>query len=76
MQQRRRRTNEEGKERTNEEEKTKKKKSLVVWFYGMSTCVGYLIHFYANSQFYFKQLSLAWVHSLIVKNISISSYSV
>ena len=26
--------------------------------------------------FYFKQLSLAWVHSLIVKNVSISSYSV
>ena len=34
------------------------------------------IHFYANSQFYFKQISLAWVDSLIVKNISISSYSV
>ena len=25
------------------------------------------IHFYANSKFYFKQFSLAWVHSLIVK---------
>ena len=25
---------------------------------------------------YFKQFNLAWVHSLIVKNISISSYSV
>ena len=34
------------------------------------------IHFYANSQFYLKQFSLAWVHSLIVKNISMSSYSV
>ena len=33
-------------------------------------------HFYANNQFYFKQFSLAPVHSLIVKNISISSYSV
>ena len=32
--------------------------------------------FYSNDQFYFKQFSLAWVHSLIVKNISISSYSV
>ena len=32
--------------------------------------------FNANSQFYFKQFSWAWVHSLIVKNISISSYSV
>ena len=29
-----------------------------------------------NNQFYFKQFSLALVHSLIVKNISILSYSV
>ena len=57
----------------------------------MKNCVGWLvgfmayqnlwviyhqIHFYTNSQFYFKQFSLARVHSLIVKNISISSYSV
>ena len=33
------------------------------------------IHFYVNNQFYLKQLSLAWVHSLIVKNISILIYS-
>ena len=33
------------------------------------------IHFYTNNQFYFKQFRLTWVHSLIVKNISISSYS-
>ena len=26
--------------------------------------------FYVNNQFYLKQFSLAWVHSLIVKNIS------
>ena len=47
---------------------------LVGWFYGISTFVGYLtqIHFYANS---FKQFSLAWQH-MIIKNISISSYSV
>ena len=32
--------------------------------------------FYANNHFYFKQFCLALVHSLIVKNISISSYSV
>ena len=32
--------------------------------------------FYTNNQFYFKQFSLAWVNSLIVKDISISSYSV
>ena len=38
--------------------------------------IQYQIHFYTNNQFYFKQSSLAWVHSLIVKNISISSYSV
>ena len=45
-------------------------------FYGISTFVGYLMpkDFYTNNQFYFQQLSLAWVHSLIVKNISISSY--
>ena len=30
--------------------------------------------FYTNNQFYFKQFSLAWVHSLIVKSISISNY--
>ena len=34
------------------------------------------IYFYANNQLYLKQFSLAWVHSLIVKNISFSSYSV
>ena len=32
------------------------------------------IHFYTNNQFCFKQISL--VHSTIVKNISISNYSV
>ena len=32
------------------------------------------IHFYTNKQFYFKQFSLALVLSLIVKNISISSF--
>ena len=35
----------------------------------------YLIHFYVNNLFYLKQFSLALVHSLIVKNISISNYS-
>ncbi len=34
------------------------------------------IHFYTNNQFDFKQFSLAEVHSLTIKNISISSYSV
>ena len=42
-------------------------------FYDISIFVGYLM---PNNQFYFEQVSLAWVHSLIVKNISISSYSV
>ena len=34
-------------------------------FYGISTLVGYLMPnpFYANKQFYFKQFSLASVHS-------------
>ena len=51
-------------------------------FNGMSThlfaCLGFMeyqplkaiwcqIHFYIKKQFYFKQFSLAWVHSLIVK---------
>ena len=31
---------------------------------------------FSCKQFYFKQFSLAWIHSLIVKNIYISSYSV
>ena len=30
--------------------------------------------FYINNQFYFKQFCLAWVQTLIVKNVSISSY--
>ena len=34
------------------------------------------IHFYVNNQFYFNQFSLAWVHSLIVQNISILNYSI
>ena len=34
------------------------------------------IHFYTNKQLHFKQFNLALVHSLIVKNISILSYSV
>ena len=47
-------------------------------FYGISIFVGYLKPnpFYANNQFYFKQISLGWVHSLIVKNVSIASNSV
>ena len=51
---------------------------LVCWFGGISTFVGYLTPspFYVNNQFYLKQFGLAWVHSLIVKNISISNYSV
>ena len=54
---------------------------LVGWLVGFKdipTFVGYLMpnQFYANSQFFFKQFSLTLVYSLIVKNISISSYSV
>ena len=46
-------------------------------FYVISTFVGYFTPntFYTKIQFYFKQFSLAWLHSLIVKNISISNYS-
>ena len=50
---------------------------LVGWLdlYGISTFVGHLMPnpFYTNNQFYFRQFSLARVHSLIIKNISISS---
>ena len=51
----------------------------LVGFYGISTFVGYLMPnplSFATNQFYFKLFSLAWAHSLIVKNISISSYSI
>ena len=46
--------------------------------YGISTFVGYSMPnpFYTNKQFYFKQFSLEYVHSLIIKDISISNYSV
>ena len=44
---------------------------FVGWFgfYGISNLGGYLMPnpFYTNKLFYFKQFSLAWVHSLIVK---------
>ena len=51
---------------------------LLFGFNGISPFVDYLTPnpFYVNNQFYFKQFSLAWVHSLIVKNISISNYLV
>ena len=48
-------------------------------FNGIPTFVGYLMEnpfFFTNKLFYFKQFSLDLVNSLIVKNISISSYSV
>ena len=50
----------------------------LVGFYGISTFLSYLrqIHSYANSQLCFKQFSLAVVQNLIVKNISISNYSI
>ena len=53
----------------------------VGWLFGsydISTFVGHLTPnpFYTNNQFHFKQFSLAWVNSLVGKNISISSYSV
>ena len=55
-------------------------REMIGWlfgFYGISTFGGYLTpNPFLYSQFYFKQLSLAWVHSLIVKKVSISSYSV
>ena len=45
------------------------------WLYAISNIVGYLTPnpIFIHSQFFFKQFSLEWVHSLIVKNIFISS---
>ena len=34
------------------------------------------IHLYTNEQLYSKQFSLVWEHSIIIKNISISSNSI
>ena len=49
----------------------------LVGFYGISTFVGHLTpNPYLWKLFYLKQFSSAWVHSLIIKNVSISSYSV
>ena len=48
---------------------------MMMKFYGISTFAGYL----TTNPFlfeYFKEFSLAWVLSLIVKNISISNYSI
>ena len=36
----------------------------LVWFYGKSTIVGYLIHFYKYKQFYFKQFNVVLVQFL------------
>ena len=45
---------------------------LVCWLgfmtYQPLSVISILIHFYTNNQFYFKQFSLAWMHSLIVNN--------
>ena len=47
-------------------------------FYGISAFIGYFAPnpFYTNNLFSFKQFSLVWLHSLIVKNMSIPSRSV
>ena len=54
---------------------------LVGWLVGFMVyqplkVIFWQTHFYTNNQLYFKQFSLAWVNSLIVKNLSIPSYSV
>ena len=48
----------------------------VLWHINLCRLFNAKSIFYTNNQFFLKQFSLAWVHSLIVKNISISSYSV
>ena len=48
-------------------------------FYGLSTFVDYLMPnlFYTKNQFYFKQFSLARVHSLIIKkHFYLKQYSI
>ena len=41
----------------------------LVGFYGISTFVGYLTPNPFSYNKFFKQFSLAWVHSLILENI-------
>ena len=48
----------------------------VLWHINLCKLFNAKSIFYTNKQFYFKQFSEVLVHSLIVKNISISSYSV
>ena len=49
---------------------------LVLWHINLCRLFNAKSIFYVNNQFYLKQFGLAWVHSLIIKNISISNYSV
>ena len=51
-------------------------KGLVLWHINLCRLFNAKSIFFVNNQFYLKQFGLAWVHSLIVKNISISSCSV
>ena len=49
---------------------------LVYWHINICWLFNAKSIFYTNNQLYFKQFSLVFVYSLILKNISISSYSV
>ena len=49
---------------------------LVLWHINLCILFNAKTNFYANSQFYFKQFSLARVHSVIVKSIFTSTDSV
>ena len=53
-------------------------KSCLFGYHGISAFMCYPMPnpFYTNKQFYFKRFHLAYIHTLIHKNISISSYSV
>ena len=70
----------EKKKEETEENHGKKVGWLVGWFILMAyeplQVIYCQINVHTNNHFYFKQFSLEWVHSLIVTNISISSYSV
>ena len=47
----------------------------LVWFYGISTIVGYLMPnpFYTYKQFYFKQFSLVWVQFFVYAQLNVKT---
>ena len=50
--------------------------ALVLWHINLCRLFNAKSTFFSNYHFFFKQCSFAWIHSLIVKNVSISRCSV